>query len=105
MKVATQLCQKMLGKQTNTWTLCNAKVRNGKHDNYASMYKSMEKKFRFINDVEYEFWFCPNNFKHCMFGSKNKYVLDWPIEPNIWPVRLATNFLKEEVLLLKDAML
>lgn len=104
IKIATRLCQKMLGKQTNTWTLCNAKVINGKHDNYASTYKSMEKELCFINNVKHEFRFCPNDFKHCMCGNKNKYVLDWHIVPNIWPVKLAINFLKEEVLLLEDAM-
>ena len=43
IKIATQHCQKMLGKQTNIWTLCNAKVINDKHDNPAPTYKSMKK--------------------------------------------------------------
>ena len=32
-----------------------------------------------LNNVEYEFWFCPDDIKHCVSGRKKKYVLDWPI--------------------------
>jgi hypothetical protein len=36
----------------------------------------------------YEFWFCPDDIKHCVSASKKKYVLDWPIVPKMWPVKI-----------------
>ena len=33
---------------------------------------------------------CPNDMKHCVSGIK-KYVLDWPIEPHTWPMKIGTN--------------
>ena len=38
-----------------------------------------------------------------MSGSKKKYVLDWPVVPNTWPMKIGTNLLREEVLALEDA--
>lgn len=43
----------------------------------------------------------PDDIKHCVSGSK-KYVLDWTILPNTWPVKIGTNLSKEEVLACKD---
>ena len=51
---------------------------------------------------EYKFWFCPDDIKHCVSGSKNKYVLDWPIVPNTWPVKIGTKLSREEILALED---
>jgi len=36
-------------------------------------------------------------------GSKKKYVLDWPIVPNTWSVKIGTNLSREEVLALAYA--
>ena len=77
--------------------MCNAKVGIGKHDTLAPTYKGLTKEFRSPNNVEYEFWFCHDDFKHCVSGSKNEYVLDWPIGPNTWPVKIGTNLSREEV--------
>ena len=52
--------------------------------------------------MEYEFWFCPDAIIRCVSGNKKKYVLDWPIVSNIWPVKIGTNFSKQEILALKD---
>lgn len=38
-----------------------------------------------------------------MSGTKDKYVLDWPIVPRTWPVKIGTTLLKEEVLAFEDA--
>jgi hypothetical protein len=83
--------------------MCNAKVGTRKHDTSAPTYKGFKKKFRSPNNVEYEFWFCPDDIKCCVSGSKKKYVLDWPIVPNTWPVKIGTNLSREEVLALEDA--
>lgn len=78
--------------QTNTWILCNAKVRTTKHDTSTRTYKGYKEGV--------EFWFCLEDIKYCLSGSKKKYVLDWPIIPNMWPMK--TNLSKEEVLALED---
>ena len=89
--------------QAITGTMCNAKVGTGKHGTPAPTYKGLRKEFRSPNNVEYEFWFCPDDIKRCVSGSKKKYVLDWPVVPNTWPVKIGTNLSKEEVLALEDA--
>ena len=53
--------------------------------------------------MEYEFWFCPNDIKHCVNGSKKKYMLDWPIIFNTWHVKIGTNLSRQEVLALEGA--
>ena len=47
--------------EVNTNSFCNAKVGTSKYGIVAPTYKGLKKEFRSINNVEYEFWFCPNN--------------------------------------------
>ena len=61
--------------QAITWTICNAKVGSSKHDTPAPTYKGLKKEFRSTNNVKYEFWFCPDDIKRCVNGTKEKYVL------------------------------
>ena len=68
----------------------------------APTYKGLMKEFRSPNNVECEFWFCPDDVKRCVSGSLKKYVLDWPIVPNMWPVKIGTNLSREEVLALEN---
>lgn len=42
------------------------------------------------------------NIKRCASGCKKKYVLDWPIVPNTWPLKIDTNLTMDEVLALED---
>ena len=88
--------------QAITRTMCNAKVGIRKHGTHAPTYKGLRKEFCSPNNVEYEFWFCPDDIKCCMSRSKKKYVLDWPIVPNRWPVKIGTDLSREEVLALED---
>ena len=82
--------------------MCNVKVGIGKHGTHASTYKRLMKEFRSHNNGEYEFWFCPDDIKRCVSGSMNKYVLDWPIVPNTWPVKINSNLSQEEVVAFED---
>lgn len=66
------------------------------------MYKGMKKEFRFTNNVEYEYWFCRDDIKCCVNGSKKKYVMEWVIVPSTRPMNIGTNMFKEEVLTLED---
>ena len=71
--------------------MCNAKIRSSKLGTHCT------------NNKEYKFWFCPHDIKGCVSGTKKKYVLDWPIVFNTWPMKMGTNLSREEVLALDEA--
>ena len=83
--------------------MCNVKVETSKHDTPALTCKGLMKKFRSPNNVKYECWFCHDDIKRCVSGSKKKYVLDWPIVSNTWQVKIGTNLSREEILAFEDA--
>ena len=83
--------------------MCNTKVGSNKYDTPAPTFKGLKKEFRFTNNVEYEFWFWPDDIKRCVSGTRKEYVLDSPIVPNTWPMKTSTNLSREEVLALEDA--
>ena len=68
--------KKCWAMKANTRTLRNAKVGTSKHSTSVSTYKGLKKEYRSTNNVEHEFWFCPNDIKYCVSGNKKKYVLD-----------------------------
>lgn len=73
--------------QANTWTLCNARVRTGKHGTPAPTYKGLKKENYSTNNMKYN-WFCSNEIKCCVYGNKKGYILDWHVVPNIWHVKM-----------------
>ena len=89
--------------QAITGIICNVKVGSSKHNTPTPTYKGLKKELCSTNNVEYEFWFCPDDIKRCISGTKMKYVLDWPTVSNTWPVKMGTNLSREEVLALEDA--
>ena len=88
--------------QDNTRTLCNPKVKLCKHGTLATTYKGIKKELHSTNNVEYEFWLCLVDIKHCLSGNIKKYVLDWHIVLNTWLVKIGTDLWREEVLALVD---
>ena len=36
------------------------------------------------------------SIKHCVIGSKKKYMPNWPIVPNTWLVKIGTNLSEHE---------
>jgi hypothetical protein len=89
--------------RANTVSLCNAKVKTSKYSTLAPMYKGLKKDYRSTNNVEYKFWFCPNDIKRCVNGNKMEYVLDWLVVSNTWLVKIDTNLSRHEVLVLEVA--
>lgn len=79
--------------QANTCNLCNAKVSNDKHGTPGPFYKGLKEEFCSTNNVEYRFWFSSDNIKRYVSGNKKRYVLDWPIVPSTWLVKIGTNLL------------
>ena len=43
------------------------------------------------------------NIKCYVSVNRTKYVLDWPIVPNMWLVKIGTNIFEEEMVALEDA--
>ena len=80
--------------QANIGTLYNAKVKIAKHGTLAPTYNGLNKEYCSTNNVEYDFWFGLDDIKHCVNGSKKKYVLDWL-------VKIGTNLSRHEVLTLE----
>ena len=87
--------------QVNIDTLCNAKVGTRKHAKIFSYIQGMKKLYRSINNEQYEFWYFFDDIEWCISGSK-KYMLDWPLLPGTWPVKIGTNLSRDKVLALKD---
>lgn len=50
-----------------------------------------------------EFYFCNDDIEHYVKGTQRKWVLSMPPMPTIWPVKIGTNLLKEEILALESA--
>ena len=86
-KITTQLSQAMLGIANHIGTMCNAKLGSEKYDTPVLTYKGP-------NNVEYEFWFWPDNIQRCVSGSKKIYVFNWPTVPNMWTMKIGTNLSK-----------
>ena len=89
--------------QANTVILCNAKVRISKYNTPAPTYNKLKNDYCSTNNVEYKFWFCLDDVKHCVNGSKKKYALDLFVVSNTWPMKINTNLSRHEVLVLEDA--
>ena len=89
--IDTQFCQRFWVMQTDTKTLCNAKVGTSKHDTHVPTYKGLKEEYRSTNNEECKLWFCPNDIKRCVSGNKIQYMLDWPIILNTWHVKVCTN--------------
>ena len=94
-KLLSNSTKRFWAMQANTMTLCNAKLRIGKHDIPTLTHKRIKKKFRSVNNVEYEFWFCRDDIKCCISATKKKYMLNQPIVPNTWLMKIWTNISKE----------
>ena len=49
--------------ETQIRALRNAKVGTNKHDSFAPTYRELKKEFCSTNNVEHEFWLCPDDIK------------------------------------------
>lgn len=61
-----------------------------KEGTLAIEYKGTKKEFCSTNNVEHEFWLCHDDIKQYVSDNKKKYVLDLPVLPNIWPMKIRT---------------
>ena len=50
-----------------------------------------------------DFWFCADDIKRCVSENKKAWILDWPVVPPTWLVKLGTNLTCEEVFAPEDA--
>ena len=66
---------------------------------YAGLIVNYKKNY---NDVM-QFFFYNDDIKHCVKGTKKKWVISMPEIPAIWPVKRGTNLSKQEILALEAA--
>ena len=99
LSVQKKECQTLEAKSGHP---CRAKVEKSTHSKPAPTYTRMKKDYRSNNHVPLNFWFCADDINRCMKGSKKKRVFDWPNIPRVWPVKVGTNLIREEVFALED---
>ncbi len=57
-----------------------------------------------VHQLSYiKFWFCHNDFNHCMGRTSKKYAFDRPTFLSLWHVQVRTNFIQIKVLALEEA--
>lgn len=95
----SQKCQLIIPKDVGRCKpiskLCTM-PKTSKYGTLAPMHKGLKREYRSTNSVEQGFWFCLHDIKRYVNGSKKKYVLDWHVVSNIWPVKINTNFSRHE---------
>ena len=82
---------------------CTSKIAKGKKGTPAPTYRGRKEEYRSKREVVADFWFCPDDIIRCVKGTKQRWVLDWPEVPEIWPILSGTNLSREETLLLQHA--
>ena len=101
-KITTVLSQIMLGSAGHYRDYVQCQSRDWKTWHTCFNIQRVHDRIHSPNNEEYEFWFCPDDIKCCVSGSMKKYVLDWPIVPNTWPVKISTNLSKYKVVTFED---
>ena len=76
------------------------KIAKGKKGTAAPTYRGRKQEYGTKREVIVDFWFCSDDIHRCVKGSKRKWVIDWPLVPDVWPVLSGTNLSREETLLL-----
>ena len=101
-KITTQLSQTMLGSASHyrDYVQCQSQDWDTWHTCFNI--QRVQDRIHSPNNGEYEFWFCHDDIKCYVSGSMKKYVLDWPIAPNTWPVKISSNLSKNEVVTFED---
>ena len=82
---------------------CTSKIAKGKKGTLAPTYRSRKEEYGSKLEVVADFWFCSDDIHRCVKGTKQRWVLDWPEVPKVWPVLSGTNLNREETLLLQHA--
>jgi hypothetical protein len=90
-------------QQAATNFKCTARIAKGSKDTAAPTYRERNTQYGGTKVIVSDFWFCPDDIKRCVKGSKRSLVLDWPQVLDVWPVLSGTNLTREEILLLQDA--
>ena len=101
-KIATQPCQKMLANACQYMEFVQCESRNMPTWRPYTNIQRVEEGVPFHQQCGV--WVLVIHLRHqtlCEWQHR-KYVLDWPISSNTWPVKIDTNLLKEEVLVLEE---
>jgi hypothetical protein len=90
-------------QQRATNIKCIARIAKGSKGTTAPTYRGRKTQHGGSKESVTDFWFCPDDIKRCMKGTKCSWGLDWPQVPDVWPILSGTNLIRKETLLLQDA--
>jgi hypothetical protein len=99
-KTSAKAC---FAQQAITKKNCKAKIVQGNTATAAPTYTEIMEHHQKKTDKVMEFFFCNDDIKQCIEGTKQRWVKSRPDVPNVWPVKIGTNLSKKEILNLEYA--
>jgi hypothetical protein len=99
-KTSAKAC---FSQQAITNKNCKAKIIQGNTATAAPTYTRVTEYHQKKTDKVMEFFFYNDDIKHCIKGTKRRWVKSRPDVPNVWPVKIGTNLSKKEILDLEQA--
>jgi hypothetical protein len=90
-------------QQAATNVKCTAWISKGSKSTPTPTYRGRKNQYGGNKEIVTNFWFCPNDIKRCVKGTKHSWIIDWPQIPDVWPVLSGTHLTLQETLLLYDA--
>ena len=98
-KTSAKAC---FAQQAITKKKCEAKIVQGNKSTIAPTYIGIMQNVHKKRPKTMEFFFCNDDIKRCVKGTKKKWVQSRPNIPSIWPVKIGTNLSKKEILQLES---
>ena len=99
-KTSAKAC---FAQQAITKKKCEAKIIQGNKSTAAPTYTGVMQNTYKKRPETMEFFFCNDDIKCCVKGTKRKWVQSRPNIPSIWPVKIGTNLSKKEIFQLESA--
>jgi hypothetical protein len=91
-KTSTKAC---FAQQAITKKNYKAKIVQGNTATAAPTYTGVMEHYQKKTDKVMEFFFCNDDIECCVKGTKWKWVKSKPDVPNVWPVKIGTQSIKE----------
>ncbi len=70
---------------------CTAKIARGRKGTPAPTYRGRKEDYGSKREVVADFWFCGDDTKRCVKGTKRKWIIDWLELPKVWHVLIGSN--------------
>jgi hypothetical protein len=80
-------------QQAATKVKYTARIAKGSKGTPAPTYRGRKTQYGGNKEIVTDFWFCPDDIKCCVKGTKRSWILDWPQVPDVWPDFSGTNLI------------